>query len=421
MASSSPINQLPSPDYNPRSPVYDADDVGSDWDGLEWLYWRDHVDLMPRLPVDRPRCLTPSGFREGDDQDQQRPVAACQASPWFKLPIHPRHDILRLTFGDKKVHMCLSFKDTERPVPIPSEPMDIAERNLWRWRGCICSRQEDMSLGPMTRGGHNKGPWVDDCCAGTLYREKIGIMGWLRSCRQNYAETINILYKYNTIVLSGEATIEHLNRLVIRPRLEMITSLEVKCPVVNIANYNAAPGDIGIDSHGFFKMVLDLVRHNFTNIKRLYISMEPKIQLGGYDLIQDIEAFDKFIREMPRFEECALALPDLLFDEDKVSHSIKDFYDRRTSYSQIWRQLGGIGTWKPGKNNIRNYSRDDNVRGKFTSIQLPWVDSYPKPPYHLGENPGPGYWILEACEMPINSGSDVDWDGNYTGTDEWPF
>ena len=53
----------------------------------------------------------------------------------------------------------------------------------WLWLGEICPRDFDPSLGPMTRGGLNKGPWVK------LYHETdeeghIGIRGWLHSCRQ---------------------------------------------------------------------------------------------------------------------------------------------------------------------------------------------------------------------------------------------
>jgi hypothetical protein len=72
---------------------------------------------------------------------------------------------------------------------------DDAERKLWSWNGCICVRKYDLELGPMTRGGLNPGPWIDRCCDPINVPkpppENIGIMGWLQSCRQKYA---NILY-----------------------------------------------------------------------------------------------------------------------------------------------------------------------------------------------------------------------------------
>ncbi|KAF4341549.1 hypothetical protein FBEOM_4451 [Fusarium beomiforme] len=369
----SPVN-FPSPSFSmsggyspgPHSPC----PADSPYFGPE-LDWRDYRQQIPTLPLDRPRALTPPGFR---DDDSQRPAAAFQQSSWFKVPANLRRDILRLAFGDKRLHMHLAFDPS-------ALDRDDPEKKVWSWNGCICVRKYDPKLGPMTRGGLNPGPWIDRCCdpinVPNPPPENIGIMGWLRSCRQNYAETIDLLYSTNTILLSGEATISHLKELINVQHLNAITSLEIKCPI----NDNSTIGDI-----------IAHLRPNpvstFPNLKRLYISME----WGGkdnwaYGLKDEIVAFDSLVRQMHRLEECAFALPFEWFS-DFAAHTIRN--GNQTSYSQLWRALVGDGG-------------DENVaaRGTFEAVRLPHVDSYPKPPYHLGDTAGVGYWILEACELPL--------------------
>jgi hypothetical protein len=55
----------------------------------------------------------------------------------------------------------------------------------------------------------------------------IGIMGFLRSCRQAYSEGIDVLYSSNTISIKSESLLRHLPQLIEPNRLGSITSLEV--------------------------------------------------------------------------------------------------------------------------------------------------------------------------------------------------
>ncbi|KAF9777316.1 hypothetical protein IL306_004447 [Fusarium sp. DS 682] len=365
--------RAPGPAYSP--------DFGPERD------WRDYRQQIPRLPLDHPRALTPPGFRDGDDS--QRPAAAFQQSLWFKIPANLRRDILRIAFGDKRLHMHLAFN----PHALES---DDPERTVWSWNGCICVRRIDPKLGPMTRGGLNPGPWIDRCCdpinVPNPPPESIGIMGWLQSCRQNYAETIDLLYATNTIILSGEATISHLRQVTNVDHLNTITSLEIKCPI----NDNGVMGDV--------------IRHlrpiphvgKFPNLKRLYISMEwGGKNSWGHDVNHEIEAFDDLVREMHHLEECAFAFPTEWFS-DIAGYRIRNRKDgRQNSYSQIWRALREDGG--DGQGDYIWYSHENAAaRGMFEAVRLPHVDSYPKPPYHLGDDPGAGYWILEACELPLD-------------------
>ena len=183
--------------------------------------------MIPKLPSTRPRALTPPGFSDyDDDKILQRPAAAFQQSLWFKVPANLRRDILRLAFGDRRLHMHLAFDPS---VSNPDDPYSLEldepddpglgdpQRKLWSWNGCICARKYDPELGPMTRGGLNPGPWIDRCCDPINVPkpppESIGIMGWLQSCRQKY---ISILYLSMSFTNSVTAT----------PRLLMFYTLQ---------------------------------------------------------------------------------------------------------------------------------------------------------------------------------------------------
>ncbi|KAF4997565.1 hypothetical protein FGRMN_3770 [Fusarium graminum] len=344
------------------------------------------------------------GFRDGDAEDlTSRPTARFQQSSWFKLPPNIRQDILRLAFGNKRLHMCLGFN-----MNGTLEDASANEPQVWSWCGCVCNRKLDKGLGPMTRGECNIGPWVDHCFnhdQGSYIRgeptpKNVGVMGWLRSCRQNYAETIETLYSKNTIILSGGATIMHLDQLVQLQRLEVVTSLEIKC-------------SLRWDSETFNEVLARLSPYGgtFPRLRRLYLSLE--IALASQSLDPILESFDQLVRERSGLEECALALPAEWFRE--LSGRLCDKQTgQRITYNQIWRILGDITS-------IRE--PDNTAEGTFDHIQLPYVDSYPKPPYHLNASPGLGYWILEASNMPSNweLEDNLGLNGGYTGTDEWPF
>lgn len=216
----------------------------------------------------------------------------------------------------------------------------------------------------------------------------------------SYAETIDILYSTNTIILSGDATIMHLERLVERQRLDVVTSLEVKCSLKE-------------DSNVLKEVLTKLTPQGlFPNLKRLYVSVE--IGLHQQKLAPALKLIDQFVGDRPNLDECAFALPMEWFG--KVSNSLRDVRTgQRISYNQIWRSLDDC-------NNKMKSDVDKTAYTEFDRIQLPYMDSYPKPPYHL-DNPGSGYWILEAGQLPLNWELDnnLTLNGGYTGTDEWPF
>ncbi|KAG4271087.1 hypothetical protein FPRO04_11315 [Fusarium proliferatum] len=374
----SPGSHSPSPPISPDWGVYDRD----------WQGWR---HLIPKLSSTRHRALTPPGFSdEDDDKSLQRPAAAFQQSLWFKVPANLRRDILRLAFGDRRLHMHLAF-DAARCTPEDPDDLEAYElgdpddpdapglrRKLWSWNGCICARKHDPELGPMTRGGLNPGPWIDRCCDSINVPkpppQNIGIMGWLQSCRQNYAETVDVLYSTNTVIISGEATITELPSLIPHHHLTKITSLEIKAPITK----DNVLGDVT-------NLILPA---RFPNLKRLYISIEwCGAGIRDPDPDELIASFDTLARTT---KECAFAIPMEWFSRISWGQMRSATTGRQITYSQFWRTLGNAEGDK------------DGYEGGLDVIQLPFVDSYPRPPYHL-ESPGAGYWILEASEMSLST------------------
>ncbi|KAF5618384.1 hypothetical protein F52700_12333 [Fusarium sp. NRRL 52700] len=368
----------PSPPIPPDWGVYNRD-------------WQDWRHLIPRLPSTRPRALTPPGFSDDDDKTLQRPAAAFQQSPWFKIPANLRRDILRLAFGDRRLHMHLAFDPARRTVEDPRdlEAYELGDpgdpdapglrRNLWSWSGCICARKYDPELGPMTRGGLNPGPWIDRCCDPVNVPkpppENIGIMGWLLSCRQNYAEAIDLLYSTNTIILSGEATITELPSLIPHHHLAKMTSLEIKAPITK--------DNVLEDQDNVFEDVINLILPaRFSRLKRLYVAMEwCGAAIYHPEPEEVITSCDTLAREI---KDCSFAIPMEWLSRISRGQICEATTGQQVTYSQFWRTLGN----------------DDGYEGGLDVIQLPYVDSYPKPPYHL-ESPGAGYWILEASEMSL--------------------
>jgi hypothetical protein len=177
----------------------------------------DKLSLLPNPPP-RPRCLTPSGFRDATEEPGlPKPKPTFQHCAYYKLPPDVRRYILILAFGNRRLHMDFSYDypdmSSDLIQPLDKNHCGIVMENMygdklrvvddtkprsWIWWGSVCHRLPldlDVSqTGPMTHGGPD-GPWADTCRVGEAQhcnswpgsfpaKCRIGAMGWFQSCRQ---------------------------------------------------------------------------------------------------------------------------------------------------------------------------------------------------------------------------------------------
>lgn len=137
-------------------------------------------------------------------------------SPFFdKLPPEIRRRILVQAFGDRTMHMDFSLihpiavaAPGKRPPSshaginaniYTSPPLvhwDLGAPRSWQWRSCVCHRSlPDHLSSPIDRIRGVQEPGADQCLNGGPHhckawpgeyplKCKIGIMGWILSCRQ---------------------------------------------------------------------------------------------------------------------------------------------------------------------------------------------------------------------------------------------
>lgn len=389
-------------------------------------WWNEHCEgqakQLPILPNPRPRALTPSLTPGEDGISSSAPIPLYQKSCfWLKVPPNIRRDILRLAFGDTRLHIYLHYHYRNAP-PDPgskyhcrlvTEPeswgnkrfpvTDQSQAEGWQWRGSRCHRYPPNMAkdpGPMTHRGL-KGPWDDYCCNGgdpdicEAWRDEegssacnIGVMGWLLSCRQNYMETVEVLYSTNTLMLGEVCMVEHLPFLIPPQRFEMMTSLEITWSLKTHYTANQDYDDMD-ESH--LRLVFDLLSPSkFPALRRLYIWFAKDrpcwLNINGIETYQKIilEQLDLFVKERTNLQECGFALPRCFFKRilaaargitlDKVEEW--ELLPVVPPHGQVWR----------------------DVNGDMTVLQLPYVDSYPKAPYHIPARDVQvaGYWILES-------------------------
>ncbi|KAK2669352.1 hypothetical protein RAB80_014878 [Fusarium oxysporum f. sp. vasinfectum] len=259
------------------------------------------VKQLPLLPNPRPRALTPS-LTPGDEVISNlapRPLYQ-ESCFWFKVPPNIRRDILRLAFGDTRLHIYMN-----RGYPdVPPEPDSKQKYGNGRAPDVTVTPPSiAKAQGPMTHGG-SKGPWIDFCRNGgdphicEAWREdegpsacNIGVIGWLLSCRQNYMETIDVLYSTNMLILGEACMVEHLPSLIPPQRLETMTSLEITW---TLKSYFIAYQDYENMDERHLKSIFDLLSPSkFPALRRLHIWFAK--DRTAWLSVHGIEAYEKVI------------------------------------------------------------------------------------------------------------------------------
>jgi hypothetical protein len=226
-------------------------------------WFRAHLVFRPvreKQSMDQPpfftstrRPITPTSFD----------TATCL---FFRLPYDIRSIILTMAFGERVLHM------------------DIAhEEETWRWKGTVCNRNGPRQLPSMRYAW--LGPWNDNCMQQMENHKRnwstrphayrtgpevwcIGIMGFLLSCRQAYAEGIDVLFSDNYISIQSQFLLSHLPKLIPHNRLASITSLEIVIEARCVEQENRRPS-YNLDH---LELILDNIVKHCGHLRRFCLS-----------------------------------------------------------------------------------------------------------------------------------------------------
>ncbi|KAF2007435.1 hypothetical protein P154DRAFT_614791 [Amniculicola lignicola CBS 123094] len=299
-----------------------------------------------------------------------------QTCLFFQLIDDVRSIILLMALGERTLHV------------------DIArQEEAWKWRGAACPRNE-YTL-PCTRFGWC-GPWMDDCLREVYEREeksprdrkvperyKIGALGFLLSCRQAYAEGIDVLWSANCIFIQSEPLLLHLPRLIPPNRLASITSLEVVITAHGVEPENGGP-TFNLDH---LKPVLDNIATHCNHLRSLCLSLiDPNWNKNILDGVA-LPLVDTFYRSMP-LRNLRVELPGRSY---KSAHNYlaMEYHPRETPVKSLY---GEKSLWRC-------------LDGDEPRVQDRVIERFPYPPLKLAgpqdENDSvesAGYWLVESDE-----------------------
>ncbi|OBT48052.1 hypothetical protein VE00_01715 [Pseudogymnoascus sp. WSF 3629] len=317
----------------------------------------------PILPQTRPRVLTPSPSRESLVESA---ASATANSAFFqKLPPEIRLKILREAFGDRTIHMDLYFdypmkplserqpNRTQRvggariPPPQPQWGIARAQRKKWQWLSGECYRSSYGLVSDLVERDLDDDscfPGMTDCCEifhTSIGVRQIGVMGWLLSCRQAYAECIDVLYATNTMYMTGNALFQELQdvrygpgtihmagpvlprllpNVLLPKRLASITSVRIRWTCRPFESEPYEPSLYGLSA--FTNFLKDLPRL-FPHLRKLHLSLEGKMTSSPHverdRLVKLIESdimipVDGMVRNLgPQMQKCCIAISASLY------------------------------------------------------------------------------------------------------------
>lgn len=224
---------------------------------------------FPYIPEVRPRPLTPTPFQSQD--------AIANLGIFAHFPFEVRHQILVAAFGGRSLHLDMRYSLALPAYPKTNIPqnqanatdntpsLDPEAASTWYWYSWVCEpwtppRRSDLLL----QDGH---PCRYERCGNCSYGQDlfrrhlrplersilcsrspptIGALGWLLTCRQAYAEGIDVLYSTNHFIITRLRLLDALllcrdasecpdtgghraeHRLILPQRLASINSLELR-------------------------------------------------------------------------------------------------------------------------------------------------------------------------------------------------
>ncbi|KOS20545.1 hypothetical protein ESCO_005294 [Escovopsis weberi] len=278
-------------------------------------------------------------------------------SPLFtRIPPEIRRQILIYAFGDWTVHLGLKCQRVRRMFRRPTEK--------WTWKGCFCHQRAVTWHNPPHFEGLRRS-WYEDRCFEDCrtpsqcflpFDCRIGIMGWLLSCRQAYQEGVDVLYGTNTIHVHGFVLLRQLPDVLTRARLESIVKVELTWHMNPWLDRDGSPEPImegpssrNIPTMEAFVATAETLPRILPNIKYLYISLVGglipfNVSLNSpqtYHTTEELlRVVDRAVRGLEGLAQCRIALPTSCFHmwKFRIPH-IWDDTLRSLDMGGVWRDL----------------------------------------------------------------------------------
>ncbi|KFX97071.1 hypothetical protein V490_02979 [Pseudogymnoascus sp. VKM F-3557] len=248
------------------------------------------------------------------------------------------------------------------------------KKKRWFWYCTVCDRCSQSiknTLRDESNCDGNSIPGVSWCCdtwfigASVL---RIGVMGWLLSCRQAYAECIDILYTTNTIFLyTNRFIINDLPRLILPLRFTSITSIKMRW-TYDPFGWEYDYEEWEHSEYGFLKFnsLLKRLPEAFPHLKRLHISLEG--MMYAYSLNDQLPRMvesnimvplDGMVRKFgPNTQSFVVSIPASIYTVLKYhsnNTTEQEIPKLRTDWARLWRELPASDSEDPQPNNLKGY------------------------------------------------------------------
>lgn len=208
-------------------------------DGVKAAAASQPVQPLPLLPLTQ-RPLIPVDSDASNTASSPSPDSNYGA--FSRLPAEIRLLILTYAFGDRTIHVDLSWRHPLVRQSLKSNPQEVTKRHCglgqeliedetkpkrWQWFSCVCHRSlETEEIGKIAffKFESRIWPFEDECLSGKLCdcgcsdaRELgdcfLGATGWMLACRGAYADGMDVLFSTNTFYISSTSLLLNIRRL----------------------------------------------------------------------------------------------------------------------------------------------------------------------------------------------------------------
>jgi hypothetical protein len=171
-------------------------------------------------------------------------------------------------------------------------------------------------------------------------------MGWLRSCRQAYADGIDVLYEVNTFHMRGSRLLRQPRDFILPQRLAAIKSLELVLQIQPFRDFANPPTEIDpLDLNSYLR-VIEALPECFPNLRFLYLALcsclcplAAEARIGVAPAL--VAPVDRALRRLRRLVQCRVILPVplmiMLRCGQETVRPIRSCYFSETK--PLWREL----------------------------------------------------------------------------------